>query len=373
MADGDKSLRRRTVLRATGGGALVGLTGLAGCTGNGDDGNGNGTGNGNGDDDGDDGPQYSWSIGTSGEETATHASGVAFSSIINEHSDMIEMSAQTTGGTTANNRLVDEGDVDIGQTTHNLIWRANQGLDPYDDPPLEKTLCQMFSYMTLDVFMTRSENLEGVETVEDIPEGTAMSWGPRGTSGFDIARDGFETLGIDDWEDRYDMEFMGLGDQADAVREGRLDVALTYTANQQVLIGWIQELFATTESEPLEWGLTQEDIDAADVPLALATIEASDVWDDPVQHDSISAIPMGYTSVFPADIPDEAAYEYTKILIENHQQVRDAHAVLERHGPDFATEWLQPDGVPVHPGAEQYLKEEDLWRDDLTTLEEFES
>lgn len=360
MADDSYRFPRRTVLRATGAGSLGGIAGLAGCIGDG--------GNGNGDGD----AEYSWRIGTSGEETATHASGVAFSNVVNEHSDRISMSAQTTGGTTANNRLIDEGEVDIAQSTHNLLWRANQDVPPYDDPPIEKALCHTFSYMTLDVFLTRrdSDELEGVETVADIPEGTRVSFGPRGTSAYDVLSDGHEILGID-FEDKYEMEFMGLGDQADAMREGRLDVCATYTANSKTLIGWIQELDATTEIDVCEWDISQEEASQAEAPVFVTDIPG-DVWEQDIQHDQFTGLPVGYTSVFPAEIDDEAVYEYTKILLENHEQVREAHAVLERHGPDFATEWLQPDGVPVHPGAEEYLKEEDLWRDELTTLDEFE-
>lgn len=356
MADDGYRYPRRAFLKVTGAGSLGGIAGLAGCFGGGGDGD----------------AEYSWSMGTSGEETATHASGVAFSSVVNENSDRISMSAQTTGGTTANNRLIDQGEVDIAQTTHNLIWRANQDVSPYDDPPIEKTLCHTFSYMTLDVFLTRrdTDELEGVETVADIPEGTRVSFGPRGTSGFDAAHDGHEILGID-YEDKYEMEFMGLGDQADAMREGRLDVCLTYTANSDVLIGWIQELDATVEVDVLDWDITSEEATQAEAPV-LVTEVPGDVWEQDIQHDEFTALPMGYTSVFPAEIDDEAVYEYTQILLENYEQVREAHAVLERHGPDFATEWLQPEGVPVHPGAEEYLKEEDLWRDELTTLDEFE-
>lgn len=378
---------RRTVIKTVGAGTTAGMIGLAGCSGNGDggdndngDGNGDGSGddngNGNGDnnDNGNGDESVSWTIGTSGEETATHASGVAFSSVINENSDSIEMSAQTTGGTTANNRLVDEGEIDIAQSTHNLLWRANRDAGPYSDPPIEKTLCQTFSYMTLDIFLVKRQevsDLEGVTRVEDLPEGTSISFGPRGTSAWDIANDGLSILGIEDSQEYFDVSTMGLGDQANAMNDGRIDVCTCYTANQSTLIGWIQQLDAQVDIDILDWNITAEQASNSDVPVATADVPG-DTWNQEISHDPYTALPLGYTTVIPSDISDDLVYEYTDVLMNNVEDVRSASAVLEEHGPDFATEWLQPEGVPVHPGSEQYYKDNDMWDESLTTLEEFE-
>lgn len=367
--------RRRSVVKAIGGGTTAGILGLAGCTeseggdGNGGDDSDGGDGNGG---DGED--SVSWVIGTSGEETATHASGVAFSNVVSENSDRIEMSAQTTGGTTANNRLLDDEEVDIAQSTHNLLWRANQDLGPYSDPPIEKTLCQTFSYMTLDIFLVKrqeADDLEGVSQVADLPEGTNLSFGPRGTSAWDMANDGLNMLGIEDSQEYFNVSTMGLGDQADAMNDGRIDVCTCYTANQETLIGWIQQLDAQVEIDVLEWGISEDEAREADVPVAVADIPG-DVWNQEVSHDPFTGLPLGYTTVIPSDISEDLVYEYTEILMNNVEEVREASAVLERHGPDFATEWLQPEDVPVHPGAEQYYRDNDMWDDSLTTLDEFE-
>lgn len=373
MGDNTK-FSRRSVIRTIGTGTTVGMFGLAGCSSGGNgDGNGSGNENGSGGDGGSSG-SASWTIGTSGEETATHASGVAFSSVINENSDRIQMSAQTTGGTTANNRLIDQGQIDIAQTTHNLLWRANRDEGPYADPPIEKTLCQTFSYMTLDIFLVKRQeasSLEGVTRVEDLPEGTSISFGPRGTSAWDMANDGLSLVGIDNSQEYFDVSTMGLGDQATAMNEGRIDVCTCYTANQETLIGWIQQLDAQVEVDVLEWGITADQANSADVPVAVTEVPA-DTWNQEISHDPYTALPLGYTTVIPADISEELVYEYTDVLMNNVEDVRNASAVLGRFGPDFATEWLQPTDVPVHPGAEQYYKDNDIWDENLTTLEQFE-
>lgn len=376
MADSNKS-DRRSLIKALGAGATVGMLGLAGCS-EGGNGNGGGDGNGsggNGGDGGGDGGQQSvsWTIGTSGQETATHASGVAFSQVVSENSDRIQMSAQTTGGTTANNRLIDQGQVDIAQSTHNLLWRANGDKEPYADPPIEKTICQTFSYMTLDVFLVKrmDADLGGASTVKDLPEGTTISFGPRGTSAFDMLVDGMTILGIDNPTERFDIQTMGFSEQPGAMNDGRIDACVVYTANQQTLIGWIQQLDAQVDIDVLEWGISSEEAKSADVPVSVSEAPA-DVWNQEISHDPFTVLPLGYTTAIPAEIEADLVYEYVEILMDNKDKVREASAVLSRHGPDFATDWLQPDGVPVHPGAEQYYKDNDMWNDNLTTLEQFE-
>jgi len=347
---------RRSVVKTVGVGTAGGLAALAGCLGR------------------EDSEPGDWTIGTSGEETATHASGVAFSSTVSEQSDNIEMSAQTTGGTTANNRLIDEGQIDIAQSTHNLLWRANQGREPYTDPEIEKTICQTFSYMTLDIFLVKRDidDLSDVSTIADLPrDGSVdLSFGPRGTSAYDAASDGMSILGINE-DEAFNMNAMGLGDQASAMNEGRLDVCTVYTANQETLIGWIEQLDAQTEIDVLEWDISQSEAQEAEEPVAVSDV-SGDVWNQDVSSNTFTALPLGYMTAIPAEIDNDLVYEYVEILMDNNEEVRGASAVLAQHGPDFATEWLQPNGVPVHPGAEEYYRDNDMWDDELTSLDDFE-
>lgn len=372
MAQDQELFRRRSILKATG--PLV-MMGFAGCMGS--QSTGNETNDGSGNTGGNGGQQYSWRIGTSGQETATHASGVAFSNIVSENSDMIEMSAQTTGGTTANPRLVDQGDVDIAQSTAPMVWRANVGRAPYVDPKISKTMCQTFSYMTLDCFLVKRNvgKLSDIKTITDIPtDGSVkMSWGPRGTSAWDTQVDAFKMAGVKNPEEKFDLQVMGLGDQAGAMRDGRLDIANIYTANTKTLIGWIQELDATSDIDIVRYPFDKQTVKNSGKPLVYSEV-STDVWNQKVSGSSFPALSIGYFTTIPADIPSEPVYEYTRILMEKYKKVRDAHAVLARHGPDFATKFLVKNGeVPVHPGTEKYYKENDLWSNDLTSLKSYQS
>ena len=372
MAGERRSVERRTVLKTA---ASIATVGLAGCTGGGGSSGGGGGGNSSGGSGGGQG-NFDWTIGTSGEETATHASGVAFSNIVSQNSDNIRMSAQTTGGTTANPRLIDQGDIDIAQSTAPMVWRANTGQDPYADPKVNKTMCQTFSYMTLDNFLVKrnTEALSDIETITDIPTdgSVTMSWGPRGTSAWDTMADAFTLAGVENPEQKFDLEIMGLGDQAGAMRDGRIDLATVYTANTQTIIGWIQELSSTTDLGVVTFPFDEQTVQQTNLPLVYSEAPAS-VFDQDIGVDSFPTMSIGYFTTIPSDIPAKPVYDFTSILMDNVEAVRSANAVLSEFGPEFGTEFLAKNGeVPVHPGTEQWFKENDLWSDDLTSLEQYQ-
>jgi len=379
MVENDNHVDRRTVLKT---GGLIVLTGIAGCTGNGGNsgGNGNGDGNGNEDGNGDDATpteqqSYQWRLGTSGQETGTHAAGVAFSDIVNDNSDFLQMSAQTTGGTNANPRLVDQGDIDIGMSQTQATANANMGRAPFDDPPIETTLCQTFSFFTVNQFLVKRniDRLSDIETMADIPkdQSVSISFGPRGQSAWNVQTAAADIMGVDNPRDVWDVKVMDIGDQAKAMRNGRLDIGTVYTINNSILIGWIQELKGSTDISVVRYPFDNQAVTDHGSPIVYSE-QSADAWEQDVGHDSYPTLSLGYTTIIPADIPARPVYEFTKLLMENKETVREAHGVLGEFGPEFGTEFILKNGeIPVHPGTEQYYKEIDVWTDDMTTLNEF--
>ena len=372
----DDSSNRRKFLKSTG---ALGVVGLAGCAGddNGDDDSGSGTG---GDDDGgsDDGGDdvASWTIGTSGPDSATHASGVAMSQVISNESDLIDMSAQTTGGTAANLPLIADDELDIAQSTSWGVVQANAGSAPYNEP-LAKTMTQVLPFMSIEFYLLKRdvEEFEDIETVSDIPQdgSISMAFGDRAGTNYFAGVDAFELSGIEDPEEKYDISSLDWGSQRAQMQDGRLDMCIGYSISERTLVGWEQELDATTDVDIVSWEFDADDV--ADSGLPYVFIESpGDLWEQDVSIDTISALGVGYETVFPPEISQELGYEFVSVVHENIDQVRDASAVLGGAGVDLTEQLIlaSPD-APVHPGTEQFMREEDIWSDELTTLEEYES
>lgn len=352
-----RNWNRRTLLKVAG---ASGMGAVAGCTGMG----------GGSDEEGE------WTIGTSGPESATHASGVAMSQIISEESDTINMSAQTTQGTAANPRLMDEGDIDVAQSTAWATTRANAGEEPLGDPPLDMTITQVVPFMTIEYYLIKRDvpELEDIQSVSDIPQdgSISMAFGQRGGSNWYAALDGFALSGIENVEENYDLQSLSWGDQRAQLSDGRLDIGVGYSISETTLVGWEQELDATQEIDIVEWEFDETDVAESGLPYEYSEAPA-DVWEQDLTPDSFPGVADAYLTVFPAEIEQELAYEFVTTIHENIETVRSASEVLQAAGREFTEEMLATSpNAPIHPGTEQFLREEDMWRDDFVSLDEYE-
>jgi TRAP-type uncharacterized transport system substrate-binding protein len=369
-----KAVDRRTILRTLGVGSVAGLAGcLGGDGGNGNGGSGNGSdGGGSGGSGGDGNAQYNWVIGTSSDGTTAHTSGVAVSEVINEHSNMIQMSAQTTGGTGASLALMAQGENETGTISTVLVDRANRKVAPFED--IEATITQAFSYLTLDFHLMKNQEagLDDAETVNDIPPDTPMSWGQRQGTNFEVAVEAMKLSGIENPTEYFtNLRDISVADQAEAMRGGRVDIIMPYTANLTSKLGWVQELDSTVDIEPVNFSYSKEELQNSELPVAYGEI-SPDVWNQDVSKPAVALV-TGYLVGFPASTDQKAVYEFTKTILDNSGQVNGYADYLKKLSPEFALEWLlKNNNGPVHPGAEQYYKENDLWTDDLLSLEEYE-
>lgn len=383
MVDKDSKLRR-SFLKGVG---AVGIAGLAGCTGGGGDSNeggssGGGGSNGGGSSGGEtsqsggsSGSSVQWTIGTSTSDSATHASGVAMSKVVSEQSDKIDMSAQTTGGTAANPRLIAKGDIDIAQSTGWSVARSNTGGQPYGEP-VGKTMTQVLPFMSIEYFLIKrkADKLSDIKTVSDIPTDGSVSiaFGQRGGTNYFAGLDGLRMSGIENPTDKFNVRSMTWSDQGAALSDGRLDIGMGYTVSREVITGWEQKLDSTTDIDVVQWDLTEQDIKDSGLPYVYLESPA-DIWNSKLSVDSIPSVGVGYETVFPGDISEDLGYEFTKTVLENIQSVREASSVLKGAGPEFAAKFLlRSKDAPVHPGAEKYYKEADLWSDDLTSLSDYQ-
>ena len=76
----------------------------------------------------------------------------------------------------------------------------------------------------------------------------------------------------------------------------------------------------------------------------------------PNQPNDISTVGPGTVIIASDSMPDDVAYQITKVICENKEEVVAAHASIKPFEPEKA--WM-PDrtGIPLHPGAERYYKE----------------
>lgn len=355
----DSMISRRNALKAIGAGGLVSM---AGCLTE-DEGNLGETGG-------------SWSIGTSSEGTMAFAAGTAYSEVVNEFSDELEASAQTTGGTATNPSLASQGQIQAGTTTSPLVKAANEQNAPFEDGFEEDmTWCQCWVSHTLDFHLVRLDNdeLSGIETVQDLPQDIDISFGQAAGTQFEVTMQVLELAGIDNPRDYFEnIHDIDVASQAEALREERVDVAMPYTTNLSGKVGWVQELDSTVDLQFVRFGIDPEEVAETNIPIQLDEID-TELYDQEMDWAGQGLV-TPYDLSVPDFIPDDEVYEFVSTCMDNYEEVRSYHDDLEYFGPEYGTEnLLTIDSAPVHPGAEEYYKENDHWYDDLTSLDDYES
>lgn len=369
MGQQTKLSRRRVITTA----GAVGVIGLAGCTG-GDDGDDATSDDGNGDNGGNGGiPEGDYVLGTAGEATAVHGGSVGLASEVSSASDILNINARTTPGTSANPRLLDRGEIDIAAGSDLNAWEANQGIGSYEDPVTERTMCQSAATHTVEVFLAKRDTpeLEDVEMVTDIPQDVPMTWGAPGSSGYFYFQYGFEMLGLENPVENYNLVNMNYGEIADAFRENRVDIGIYLTLSQTNLPGYIQEVESAADMEVIEWDFTEEEMLAADNPFSYAEIDGNLFAD--FRLDSVPALSSVYTTYFPLEFNDDHVYEFLDVAMAQHEEIQQYHATVSGYGPDFAEEWMiQSDYVPIHPGAEQWYVDNDMWDDSWPSIDDYD-
>ena len=75
------------------------------------------------------------------------------------------------------------------------------------------------------------------------------------------------------------------------------------------------------------------------------------------QTEDVATAAVGNFLITHADVSDETAYQMTRLLFENLDQVAAAHAAAKAIDLAKALDGMP---VPLHPGAERYYKEKGL-------------
>lgn len=353
MPLGDNATRRG-VLTAIGVGSLAGL---AGCLTEGD-----ATGGGE------------WPIGTSSEGTMAYAAGTAYAETINEHTD-ISSHAETTGGTASNPALAAEEQIVAGTTTSPVVRAANEHLPPYRDGfEREMYWTQLWVSHTLDFHLVRLDNqeLEGMETIHDLPEDIDISFGQAAGTQFEVTMEVLEVTGIEDPRNHFEnIHDIDVASQAEALREERIDVAMPYTTNLSGKVGWVQELDSTVDLQFVNFDVDPEEVEQTEIPVELSELDP-DLYEQEMDYPG-EALVTPYNLCVPHWIDDQEVYDVMEACMGNYEEVRGFHEDLEFFGPEYSSEnLLATESGPVHPGAEEWYRENDWWHDDLTSFEEFE-
>lgn len=281
----------------------------------------------------------------------------AFTHLCNKYTP-IKNSALATSGTTENIILINENQLDLAQSS-SVDWQpAVAGIPPFREPTKAQ---QMFAYTTWAMPpMVRADS--DIKSLADL-QGRRASPGAAGASTRAIWEPIFSAAEL---QDKIRWSYGSWREIYDAFKAGSLDCVPAVLVNGKPS-AIVQELMLSMELRTLD--IPKEILSKAQlINEGITAIAGSEVsWDLP----SIAATTLpGSSGILAANpkLSPDIAYTLTKTIFEHEQEAKSISKELDGLNLASAARFLVP-GIPVNAGAARYLKEQGVWRADLTIAE----
>ncbi|MCV0395813.1 MAG: TAXI family TRAP transporter solute-binding subunit [Rhizobiaceae bacterium] len=283
---------------------------------------------------------------TGGTSGVYYPLGAALAKIYGDNIEGVQTQVQSTKASVENLNLLQQGRGEIAFALGDSVKSAWEGDEEAGFPQkLDKLRGIAAIYPNFIQIVASQES--GIETFEDL-KGKGLSVGAP-ASGTELnARRIFEAMGMS-YEDLGRTEYLPFGESVELIKNRQLDATL-----QSAGLG-VASIKDLAVSLPITMVAVPESVaETLGAPFVAETIPAGtyDGQDEDVQTLAITNILVTHS-----DVSDEVAYEMTKQLFENLDDMVSAHAAAKAISPENG-----PQGVPVplHPGAERYYKEKGL-------------
>jgi TRAP transporter TAXI family solute receptor len=289
------------------------------------------------------GAKQQLSVVTGGTGGTYYPLGGSMANIISENTDA-EATAQASGASAENMQTLSAGDADIAFTQTDIASYAAEGKNMFDGNPISNIKAIGTLYPETIQIVTLKDT--GIQSVEDL-KGKTVSVGAPGSGTYANAEQILEIHGMT-MED-VKARNLSFDESTEGIQDGSIDAAFI-TAGTPT--GAVEGLSATK--------------DVNIVPIADDKIQA---LIDKYPYYIQDAVPAG-TYKLSADVntvavqamlavteelDEELVYSITKAIFENTDKITHAKGQLIK-----AENAVEGAGIPFHPGAEKYFKEQGL-------------
>ncbi|MGY6565033.1 MAG: TAXI family TRAP transporter solute-binding subunit [Halomonadaceae bacterium] len=284
------------------------------------------------------------SIATGGTGGVYYPIGGGFAEMINKHIEGASATAEVTGASVENMGLIMRGDADLALALADTVYQAYNGTGDFEGRQIENTRALASVYPNAVQLVTLADS--DIQSLEDL-RGKRVSVGAPGSGTELNARALLEANGIT--YDDFRPQRLNFNETADAIRDGDIDAGFWSVGPPT---SSILNLAATRSIRLI--GFSEEEIEnAREVEPTFAAYELRagmyDGMDEAVQTISIPNV-----LVVNADMDEELAYELTKLLFENIDELIAVHPAANDTTVEFS---IDSTPVPFHDGALRYYEE----------------
>jgi TRAP transporter TAXI family solute receptor len=266
--------------------------------------------------------------------------------------DNIEGASVTSipGGGAPNIMAINQGEADLAISYNNIAWAALQGKEPFTEKIDVNAICSFIPY-ALHVIIRDNAEVSSWREIIDKKFPLRIGVGTRGATAdltlttvlkeYGTSFEDFKAWGGT-------VEYLSYPDTIALIRDGRLDGMAGFP---DIPSSYIVECI---EAKPMKFLDIDDDIAQNLVTKAGYVKKTIPAGTYKAQDKDNYTLGAQLIMVTRPDLPEELAYQITKILIDNRDKLTAAVAQMKNFTPDTA--W-QDTGAPLHPGAERLYRE----------------
>lgn len=283
---------------------------------------------------------------TGGTSGVYYPMGVALSKIYSQGIDDVRVQVQSTKASVENLNLLQQGKGELGFSLGDSVKLAVEGDADVGFPqPLDRLRGLSAIYPNYIQIVASQDS--GITTLDDL-RGKRISVGaPK--SGTELnARAIFEAAGLS-YDDFAKVEFLPFAESVELMKNRQLDATL-----QSAGLGVASLKDLATSIRINVVAVPSETAEALGAPYIAATIPAGTY--DHQDEDVPTAAVINFL-ITHEGVSDEMAYDMTRLLYENLDEMRAAHSAANDIDINQAVVGMP---VELHPGARKYYEEQGI-------------
>lgn len=283
-------------------------------------------------------------LATGGTGGTYYPFGGAIANIWNTKIENMNVTAQATGASAENLRLINKGDAEFGTVQNDVMDYAFNGTDMFAGEKLSNIATIGTLYPEV-IQIAVSEN-SGINSIYDF-KGKRISVGDAGSGVEFNAKQIMEGYGLTFNDIK--KSNLSFKESAEAIQNGTLDgcfitAGVPNAALQELAFSAGLKLIPVSGNEAATVMDKYGYYTATTIPGG--TYKGSD--------EDVPALAIKATLAVSASLDEDTVYEMTKALFENLQELGNAHAKGKEVSAASAVTGVS---VPFHPGAVKYYKE----------------
>ncbi len=278
---------------------------------------------------------------------SSYEQAAAIADMINNSGSLLNVTAEATNGYAENVGLIAEGDVEIAFTNNLMLSDGYHAEGDYTGVTPEMCLGVISLSCNKTHVIVRADS-DITEVSYDQFKGKRIGIGQVGGTSRADALNLMAALGLEPSD--YDGYEVKGAEQTEMMKNGQLDV---FIWNGKAPIATVLDLVSSVDCRFLE---IPKDIVHAIIENSNGAYTEQYLFADYYECLDEDVYTYGNNAVLfaNADVPEEVVYEFTKLFVENLEELAKVNKSFGEIKPETM---LQGISVPLHPGALRYFQE----------------